>query len=298
MNFETSITLFGYFMMTVLFLKVAKYLCYIIRVYFLTKVGFCKVLKGYGEWAVVTGATDGIGKEYAKQLAQAGLNIVLISRTRSKLEQVASEIEKAYSVETKIVVFDFTNQDGYDRIGLDLKDLDIGILINNVGMSYGSLVPFSSCDIKHTVDIINTNVVSDVRMTHLILPGMLSRKKGAIVHLSSGTIYIDVPTINVYAATKIFMQKFFRDLQMETAGIIDQQLVTPMYVESNMSRKKRQFTIPSAEEYVRSAIKTIGVTNETRGYLSHELVYFFLMNFPSFVRVVLTIMRRNRLKKE
>lgn len=298
MKFDNFITLFGYFMLSVLFFKLGRYICYLIRVYLLTKLGFRKVLKDYGDWAVVTGASDGIGKEYAVQLAEAGLNVVLISRTKSKLEIVADEIEKTYSVKTKIIVFDFTKQDGYDVIATAIKDLEIGILINNVGMAHGTLDPFSRCDIQKTVNIVNANVVSDVRMTRLVLPDMLSRKKGAIVHVSSGTIFIDVPNINVYPATKLFMHKFFRDTEIELNGVIDHQLVTPMYVESNMSKKKSQFSIPTAKEYVRSAIRTIGVTKETRGYLTHELIYILLINFSKLIVVVFRKIRGNRIKKE
>lgn len=94
-------------------------------------------LQTYGKWAVVTGCTDGIGKAYAEQLAKRGFNIVLISRTLDKLKQQALELENNYNVLTKVIAADFTEPDViYPEIGAQLEDLDIGILVNNVGVGY------------------------------------------------------------------------------------------------------------------------------------------------------------------
>ena len=96
-------------------------------------------LKKCGAWAVVTGATDGIGKAYCEALAKRGLNVVLISRTLSKLQDCAKEIEEKYKVSTKIVAADFSkasNAGFTDPIAAAIKDLTIGVLVNNVGLSY------------------------------------------------------------------------------------------------------------------------------------------------------------------
>uniref|UniRef100_A0ACB8ERC6 Uncharacterized protein n=1 Tax=Sphaerodactylus townsendi TaxID=933632 RepID=A0ACB8ERC6_9SAUR len=87
-----------------------------------------------GEWAVITGAGDGIGKAYSFELAKRGLNTVLISRTLETLRKVASEIEKATGRNVKIIQADFTKNNIYDDIEKSLQGLEIGILVNNVGM--------------------------------------------------------------------------------------------------------------------------------------------------------------------
>ena len=94
--------------------RILCFLWILLRCYVLTSFGFVKNLNTYGEWAVITGASDGIGKEYALQLASRGLNIVLISRTKAKLERVENEIKEQYNVLTKIICFDFSKTDGYD----------------------------------------------------------------------------------------------------------------------------------------------------------------------------------------
>lgn len=90
-----------------------------------------------GSWAVVTGATDGIGKGFAQQLAKQGLNLVLVSRSLDKLTTVAREIEEKFDVKTKVVDIDFTvDRDAQSRLETETKDLNVGVLINNVGVSY------------------------------------------------------------------------------------------------------------------------------------------------------------------
>ncbi|XP_052313012.1 inactive hydroxysteroid dehydrogenase-like protein 1 [Oncorhynchus keta] len=99
-----------------------------VLVYVLSKV-WQTDLKAYGQWAVVTGATAGIGKAYANELARRGLDIVLVSRSKDKLHIVAKEIESQHGLQTQIIQTDFTEgHDIYPAIAEALRDLDIGIL--------------------------------------------------------------------------------------------------------------------------------------------------------------------------
>ncbi|KFM71039.1 Hydroxysteroid dehydrogenase-like protein 1, partial [Stegodyphus mimosarum] len=94
-------------------------------------------LTRYGRWAVVTGGTDGIGKAYARELARQGLDIIIISRNRDKLERTARDIEKDFNVQTFIIQADFSRgREIYNHISEQLADKEIGILINNVGVMY------------------------------------------------------------------------------------------------------------------------------------------------------------------
>ncbi len=93
-------------------------------------------MKKYGEWAVVTGATDGIGKEYARELARRGMKVVLIARNPEKLQRVAEELGRETKSQISTVVADFSKgPEIYPGIRLALNDLDIGVLVNNVGVS-------------------------------------------------------------------------------------------------------------------------------------------------------------------
>ena len=240
--------------------------------YIVPLFGFTHDLQKYGEWAVVTGCTDGIGLQYALQLAGKGFNIVLISRSEEKLRTLSREITEKFNVKTKIIVYDFTKVDGYKNIAKELENLDIGILVNNVGMNYGKQISFIDCDLQKTFDILTVNIFSCVGVSHAIIEGICKRKRGLMIHISSIASIFDDPCRSVYGSTKIFMNKFVKCLSYENEQIIGHQLVMPGFVETKLSRVKARFFIcPTAEDYVRSAICTIGFADVTTGYWSHEL---------------------------
>lgn len=167
-----------------------------------------KNLKKYGSWALVTGSTDGIGKAFAFELAKKGLNLVLVGRNVKKLEDVSSEIKSKYSkTEVKNVVLDFSGSDlkeGVEKIKDVIKDLDVGVLINNAGVSYPYARFFHEVDDELLNNLIKVNVEGTTRVTQAVLPGMLQRKRGAIVNIGSGAAIVipSDPLYAVYAATK------------------------------------------------------------------------------------------------
>lgn len=91
---------------------------------------------GFGEWVVVIGSIDGIGKLYVEELVKYGMKVVFISRLKDKFDQVFSEIKEKFKVEIRIIVVDFVLEDIYDKIKIGLVGFEIGILVNNVGMLY------------------------------------------------------------------------------------------------------------------------------------------------------------------
>jgi len=230
-----------------------------------------------GEWAVVTGATDGIGKGYAQQLAKRGLNIVLVSRTPYKLQNVAAEIEGKYKVNTKIVDIDFTgDEDIFERISKETGGLNVGVLVNNVGMSYDH--PEYFLDIEDGGNkckaLIDCNIRSMIEMTRAVLPGMVNRGRGAVINLSSLSATAPCPLLAVYAASKAFVIQFSNDLEYEYRGSgIVTQCVAPGYVVSNMSKLRRAtFWSPTPDVFVKSALARLGVDTFTTGYWFHELM--------------------------
>ncbi|XP_017850856.1 very-long-chain 3-oxoacyl-CoA reductase isoform X2 [Drosophila busckii] len=201
-------------------------------------------LDALGKWAVVTGSTDGIGKAYARQLARKGLNLVLISRSLEKLTLVAKEIRDEFSVEVRIIDVDFTGSEQiYERIRNETAGLDVGVLVNNVGISYNHPEYFVDCcnnDPQFLRNIVSANVHSVTHMTAIYLPGMVVKRKGLIINISSTAGVIPNPLLCVYSATKAFVNKFSDDLQTEYKqhGIIIQS-VQPGFVATNMSKIRK-----------------------------------------------------------
>lgn len=156
---------------------------------------------------MVTGATDGIGKAFAHQLANRGLNLILVSRDPNKLKSVSEEYQAEFpDTKIKLIVFDFSRNilEGVKVIEESIKELDVGILINNVGVSYPTATYFHEVEEDDWMKVVRVNLEGTTRVTRAVLRGMLLRKRGAIVNIGSGAAIVvpSHPLYAIYAATK------------------------------------------------------------------------------------------------
>ncbi|KAK5013600.1 hypothetical protein LTR60_003783 [Cryomyces antarcticus] len=258
-----------------------------------------------GTWAVVTGASDGIGKEYATQLADKGFNIVLVSRTQSKLDTLARELESKYaSVQTKTVAMDFAqNRDSdYDMLKRHIADLDISILINNVGLSHDIPVPFVETPENEIRDIITINCLGTLRITQLIAPGMVLRRHGLILTMASFGGILPTPLLATYSGSKAFLQQWSTALgsELKPHGV-HVQLVQSYLVTSAMSKIRRaSATIPTPRGFVKAALSKIGRSGGAQGiaytstpYWSHGLMHWALATFVGTMNGVVVDQNRS-----
>ncbi|XP_041093185.1 hydroxysteroid (20-beta) dehydrogenase 2 isoform X2 [Polyodon spathula] len=247
-----------------------------VRVYVLSEIWKVDV-STFGKWAVVTGATSGIGKAYAHELARRGLDVVLISRSLERLKQVASEIELQHSRSTRVIQADFTDGLGiYQHIEEGLAGLEIGILVNNVGMNYADTLVF-------LLDVPNPG-----QMTRIVLPQMIQRKKGLIINISSEAGSHPHPMLTLYSATKVFVNYFSRCLNSEYRGEgITVQCVAPLLVSTNMtSNMGTNALVKRADDFAREALNTVGLSSFTSGCLSHALQHAVIDHLiPGWLRL-------------
>jgi len=262
-----------------------------------------------GKYAVITGATDGIGKAYALSLAKRGMSIILISRTESKLKAVAEEIDsKNYEdvEKTKYIVCDYSNFDSKtrERVAKELDGLDIGILINNVGQSYRYPRYFHELPPDEVGALIEMNINSTVHMTEMIIKGMAERKRGTIINLSSGSANYTMPLLAEYAAAKMFVESFSVSLDAEYKSRgVRVQCQVPFYVATKLAKLRKSFTVPTAEAYVWMAMRWIGHGEVVQPYWIHALQGWVMHALPHFIleKVVMGMhagIRKRGLKKD
>ncbi|XP_015572179.1 very-long-chain 3-oxoacyl-CoA reductase-like protein At1g24470 isoform X2 [Ricinus communis] len=243
--------------------------------------------ENYGSWALITGATDGIGKAFAFQLAKQGLNLILVSRNLNKLKTVSSEIQEEFpSTKIKIMNLDFSSEDSSGLVHVieeAIKGVDVGVLINNVGITYPRARFFDEVDESTWMSIVKVNVEGTTRVTEAVLPGMIERRRGAIVNIGSGASIVvpSHPLYTIYAATKAYIDRLSRCLYVEYKSCgIDVQCQVPLYVATNMTSRvalieKSSLFIPSPQAYAEAAVRRIGYEARCTPYWAHSLQWFF-----------------------
>lgn len=229
-----------------------------------------------GTWAIITGASEGIGREFAIQLAAKGFNVVLIARTKTKLDALAAELKDKYAssgLETKVMTMDYAadNDEDYERLRDVISNLDVGVLVNNVGLSHGIPVPFLETDPKELQNIITINCLGTLKTTAVVAPIMKKRKNGLILTMGSFGGWMPTPLLATYSGSKAFLQHWSSALAQELkADGVDVQLVLSYLVTTAMSKIRRtSIMIPSPQKFVKSALSKVG----TGGWMNTAYTY-------------------------
>ncbi|KAL0682728.1 hypothetical protein Bca4012_049576 [Brassica carinata] len=264
-----------------------------------------KNLRRYGSWAIITGPTDGIGKAFAFQLAQKGLNLVLVARNPDKLKDVSDSIQAKYSnTQIKTVVMDFSGDidGGVRRIKEAIEGLEVGILINNAGVSYPYAKYFHEVDEELLGNLIKINVEGTTKVTQAVLVNMLKRKRGAIVNLGSGAAALipSYPFYSVYAGAKTYVDQFSRCLHVEyKKSGIDVQCQVPLYVATKMTKIRRaSFLVASPEGYAKAALRFVGYEPRCTPYWPHALMGYVVSALPESVFESFNIKRCLQIRKK
>jgi uncharacterized protein len=169
-------------------------------------------------WAIITGASSGIGKALAFEFAAGGFNLLLAARNEAALNDVATQCRSRHGVETEVVASDLSCTESVDQLisTLTLDSRQFEVLVNNAG--FGIHGDFASTDIDQNIQLVNVQLTAALRLTRTVLPGMIARRSGRILNVASVYSFSPVPFQSVYAACKAFLLSFSSALQNEIKG--------------------------------------------------------------------------------
>lgn len=213
----------------------------------------------YGDWALVTGASAGIGAEFARALAREGVSCVLTARREDRLIDLAGEIEKTYNVATRTIVADLSDPAGVQSLIAELGDLEIDILVNNAGLGYAGR--FEDQDLERLQSLVQVNCMAPLALTSRLLPGMRERGHGAIIITGSVAGHQPLPLHAVYSATKSFDRFFGEALwgELRDSGI-DVLVLEPGSTETEFQQVAGEITHSgeAPADVVRVALEGLG----------------------------------------
>ena len=170
----------------------------------------------FGPWAVVTGASSGIGEAFARQLAAKGIHLVLVARREDRLKKLADDLQDRHSVNTRIVPVDLAADDFLPVIAEATHDLDVGLLVNNAGVLRAGR--FLDHDLQDELNQLNLNTRAVLVLAHHFGRWLRERRGGGVVFLASTLAFAGVPGMSSYAASKAHALTFAEGFAREVAG--------------------------------------------------------------------------------
>ena len=157
------------------------------------------------KWALITGASSGIGEEFANQLAAKGMHLILTARREDRLEQLAEKLFQLHGTKTVIIPADLIQPDGVEKLIKEIRSLPdpVTLVVNNAG--FGEVSSVENCDLKKLIDIVQVNISVVTRLTYEFLSEMIARNDGGVINVSSVTAFQPVPYMGVYSASKAYV---------------------------------------------------------------------------------------------
>jgi uncharacterized protein len=239
----------------------------------------------YGEWAIVTGASLGIGLELATQLADAGFNLIINARNEERLLKVEQNL-KGKNIQVKSVVADLSEKDGVGKIIDASQGLNVGLLINNAGFGTSGL--FVDSSLHSEINMLQVNCESVLSLTHYFVQKFRLQQRGGIIFMSSLVAFQGIPYAANYAATKAYIQSFAEALAIELKPFyIDVLAVAPGPVDTGFGQRANMKMGKSAspDKLGVPILSALGKqTNVVPGILSKVLVYS-LRTAPRFLKI-------------
>jgi uncharacterized protein len=234
----------------------------------------------YGHWAVVAGASEGLGEAFAEELAARGLHLILLARREEVLTEVAARIRSHYRVEVVTLACDLADGSFIDALVIETQSRDIGVIVYNAAYSYGG--QFLDSPVDEALRLTDINVRGPLRFVHALAPGMVERKRGAIIIMSSLAGLTGSPKLAAYSASKAFLTTFAEGLwgELQASGIdvlapCAGAITTPNYLKLRNGKRNAPGTL-DAKVVVRQSLAALGKGPTVIPGSTNKLAYVFL----------------------
>lgn len=252
----------------------------------------------YGPWALVAGASDGVGAAFAEALAQRGVNVVLLSRRGSVLTEVAAGIEERTGVQTRTLAVDLACTDAAAAVIEATRDLAIGTLVYCAGAD-PDFTPFLAQPIENAEAMLRRNCLVPMQLSHHFADGMVSRRQGAIVVFGSGAGFAGGPNMVAYSATKAFGMVFaealwteLHDKGVDVLGLILGKTDTPALRRLEHSRGQ----ISDVEERPKNTASVEDVIAEAFDNLTNGPTYIVGENLRAAAQMMGSVPRNDAVR--
>jgi short-subunit dehydrogenase len=222
-----------------------------------------------GRWALVTGASAGIGEAFAHALARRGMNVVLTARRAERLEQLSGALQRKYRVRTAVVPADLAEPGAAERMWEEAgRGREIHLLVNNAG--FGAKGRFAELDRERQAGMVRLNCTALLELMHLALPGMRARGEGGIVNVASIAAFQPIPLLATYGATKAFVLSLSQAVAEETRGsgvrvvaLCPGPVITEFQEAAGTVVTERTPGLRSPEEVVEAALEALEEGRDT-----------------------------------
>ena len=246
-----------------------------------------RLVQRYGPWALVTGASDGIGQAFARHLAAQGLHLVLVARREPALASLATELTQAHGVQCRVLSADLSDLEAVHRLADATLDLDVGLLVAAAG--FGTSGPLLDSELGVETEMVDLNCTAVLALASHLGPRLVERGRGGVVFMSSLLAFHGTPRAANYAATKAYVQTLAEGLRVEWAPHgVDVIACAPGPISSGFAARadmQMAQALP-AEVVARVTMQALGRKTTVRpGWLS-KLMGWSLATLPRWGQVM------------
>lgn len=245
-----------------------------------------RIKQSYGDWALITGASSGIGMALSELIASCKVNLILCSRDKDKLYTLANSLIKNNAIEVKVIALDLSESENIDLLIQQIQDTTIGLFVASAG--FGTSGKFLRSSIHEEINMLRLNCEAVLRLTHYFTQQMVARKKGGIILLSSIVAFQGVPNAAHYAATKAYVQSLAEAIQVEVKNTgVDILTAIPGPVASGFGQRAnmKMNVALSPTEVALPILKALGKSSSVLPGILSKILVTSLRTAPRWTRI-------------